>query len=791
MTLFDWWGLVGTGIQSAFAWMTFNRDAFADNVAMRQNQKYQQKNYQISWVAIARDDIRDMMGISVNRINNYMIVATLILSIAAGTVVGVSFDERCPGFLVNAFYLCMGTSLTFLLLAIMFGVSGQNSAFTNTMKLLTYQVRPENPAEYSHEYMQQAQWIEQNGVRSLFRIPGLRPNYRTDPLPGGLKDGEGRAIAGVVSPKEKATADVNLEDATPLESLVVRTTHTWYLTKFAQFMRLWHPYDTSSKYAMGLGIISLGQGTAYFSLGTLISHRRLDNFSALVITAVFVFIVLLSTMQHLHNKTRAFRYSVFAVLSSGPFFGAVGTVTDLDRVRQVVVPLCFLCHALFWLLALLLTHHPTTLRDDTLLSGGGFWAEGQTGSALAATDSGCDLGQIGNRGGRHKESGWQEQHGQHQQADVEAADDQMRRRRGDWDAAVPEGCCGMPWKMDALIGEAGRKNSSKRAAASAYLSGDRQPTVGTADSHCPDHWPTDDVEFDEKASGTKLHISHLMKLTLLVSLLLWLLLFGWAVNAFWIGPSTLQARPIDVQWPGPLFHPESVACVGGRVFTADRFRVFELSLEGPARPVACSLRRPITDLAAGCDAAHGCRPLVLASGSAAGDYSTPSQVVACGNSSQADSWQLLQDNVPAELLTVSAPNGVTGDLQEQRLITSRKGELVQHMWSAEEEGPRGWMPEWSLGSISPSGNQLDAERTEALVALGATASRLLAFRDALPARLQIEVRSLSTLEVLGRWRLPKEALPLASGCAWTSSSALVLRRSAAGEPPRLFSVELP
>ncbi|CAE7900822.1 Shal, partial [Symbiodinium necroappetens] len=148
---------------------------------------YQQKNYNISWIAIARDDIRDMMGISVNRINNYMIVATLILSVAAGSIVSVSFSPDCPAFVCFAFYLSTSISVIYLMLSIMFGVKGQNSAFTNTMKLLTYQVRPENPAEYTHDYMKQAQWVERNGLAALFRIPGIMPFYNTDAQKDKLK----------------------------------------------------------------------------------------------------------------------------------------------------------------------------------------------------------------------------------------------------------------------------------------------------------------------------------------------------------------------------------------------------------------------------------------------------------------------------------------------------------------------------------------------------------------------------------------------------------------------------
>mmetsp|Transcript_86818 Transcript_86818/g.274031 ORF Transcript_86818/g.274031 Transcript_86818/m.274031 type:complete len:796 (-) Transcript_86818:67-2454(-) len=795
MTLFDWWGFVGTGIQSAFAWMTFNRDAFADNVAMRQNQKYQQKNYQISWVAIARDDIRDMMGISVNRINNYMIVATLILSVAAGTVISVSFEDSCPGFLVNAFYLCMGTSLTFLLLAIMFGVSGQNSAFTNTMKLLTYQVRPENPAEYSHEYMQQVQWIEQNGPRSLFRLPGLKPSYHTDPQ---AKGGSVEVAVCAALPQDVAADDINLEDATPLESLVVRSSHTWYLSKFAQFMRLWHPYDTSSKYAMGLGIISLGQGTAYFSLGTLLSHRHLDEFSALVVASVFIFMVLLSTMQHLHSKTWPFRYGVFALLSSGPLFGCVGAVTDAG-VRQVVVPLCFLCHAAFWFFALLLLTDPTTLKNDLNLSEGGFWAEGQDASTLVAQASGCDLGRRGNRTVRQDalQSAFRGQ----QPDDPEVAGGPVvRQRHADYDGALVDGCCGLPFSGGGGRGNESSINANKRTDARAYLERDRSPKVGTADSHCPDHWPTDDAEFEEKAMGTKLHTSNLVKLTLVVTLLLWLLLCGWAIVEFWIDPVSMQVRPsmgfnltaveaVEVQWPGPLFHPESLACTRGSIYVADRFRVFELSTRGPARPVACGLRRPIVSIAAGCDKAQGCRPLVLTSSGAAGEHGAPSEVVDCGrqggsNASSSSSWPLLQDDVPAELLAVSSYRSDTSNIREERLVVARGGELLQHMWLQEAQG---WTPEWVLGSLGIA-HLAGSAGKDSLIGLGAAQHRLFAFRETRP---HVDARSLTDLKVLAQLRLPAEALPLAGGCAWSDSSALVLRRSALGDPPRLFRVELP
>jgi len=215
--------------------------------------------------------------------------------------VSVTLDSNCPDFLVLAFYLSIGTSIVFLMLSIMFGVKGQNCAFTNTMSLLTYQVRPENPAEYSHDYMKQAQWIEQNGLQSLFRIPGVFPNYHTAPetvTPDSFANMKGHV--------KDSTQGVNLEDATPLESLVRRSSHTWYLTKFAEFMRLWHPYDTYSKFSMGLGVIALGQGSAYFMSSKLaVLDTYLSPLVACIVTATFMYMVVTVTIQNFIQESFA------------------------------------------------------------------------------------------------------------------------------------------------------------------------------------------------------------------------------------------------------------------------------------------------------------------------------------------------------------------------------------------------------------------------------------------------------------------------------------------------------
>lgn len=782
MAFLDAWGFLGTGIQSAFAWIAYNRDAFADNVSMRQNQKYQQKNYQISWIAIARDDIRDMMGISVNRINNYMIVATLILSISAGSIVSVSFNERCPSFVVFAFYLSLSISCIYLMLAIMFGVKGQNSAFTNTMKLMTYQVRPENPAEYSHDYLKQAQYIEKCGLKALFRMPGLQPNYHVEEDWSGFgergavqstkQDGQGLrqtarpAVIGrsAEAPKtDEKAGRTNLEDATPLESLFKRTTHTWYLTKFAQFMRLWQPYDTYSKYSMGLGIVCLGQGSAYFFLGHLVSQTRyLSEWAAIVLVFAFVYMVVLVTLQNFKARDPLLRLALFALLTAGPTLAAIGAVTPHEPLRLLVVPLCFAAHLLFWVLALKIAWQELT--DKTLDFSGefSFW-------------------------GKKKD------------------DDEESQRQGD---ERPE-----QWNP-APCQETSESAEKRRCAAACNSQAAAGASREEAQRSVSDHWPTDDDEFADKASSTSVYIRQTVRCTVFISGALWFAMFLWAAVVCWVEPLFAMKQEVEVPlvagpavdmevlWPSPLFRPTTIACAGIRVFAADGFRVFELfptigsRSALPAEEVPCGLERPIVGLTAFCDLASSssaaaapglCRPMALVRG--AGNASAVNEVVECG---PGGARPLLQDSKPAGLVA-AFPQGSAED--PQRLVSAREGELVQFVASAD-----GWAPEWNLGAVpfftpGAAGNvEATAQAGEAAVGVAASGGRLLLFRASGDARHSIEARSLQTLAVDGRWLLPPGLGPIASGCAWDKANAIVLpagSSSSAASTPRLVRVALP
>eukprot|EP00928_Gymnodinium_smaydae_P096472 TRINITY_DN8533_c0_g2_i4.p1 TRINITY_DN8533_c0_g2~~TRINITY_DN8533_c0_g2_i4.p1 ORF type:complete len:809 (+),score=175.26 TRINITY_DN8533_c0_g2_i4:65-2428(+) len=786
MGFFDWIGFTAAGIQSFFSWATFNRDGFVDNVQMRQNQMYQKKNYQISWTAIARDDIRDMMGISVNRINNYMLVATLILGVAASAVLGVSFEESCPDYLVYSFYLCVCISIVYLMLAIMFGVKGQNCAFTNTMKLLTAKIRPENPADYNHDYMKQAQWIERNGLLSLFRIPGVNPYYDTmheklvkegkrgpaKPFSTGRHHGEQTAVgvdemAGAVSP-----AGVCLEAATPLESLFKTSSHLWYLTKFNRFMELWKPYDNYSKFCMGLGIICLGQGSAYFSLGRLVTEGRSLTYSAAcIVTTGFVYMVVLVTTQNFKTKHPPVRFAVNVVLMAGPLFAAAAAVTLDVWVDRILVPLSFLSHFAFWLGAFSMAQRQEDVSQQEKLD----WlnktkSKGEPALAVAAAEA----------------------------ASASQASAEFWRQGG---------------------------------GSGAFHAAHDEEDAGA------DHWPTDDKEFEERSARTSFHIKRSVRQTLFMSAFLWGCMFVWSVVRFIRyaeadestlgdesggGGSTAAILGLDapgrpllsaggeqvaITWPSPLFRPSRVACAGGSVFFADRFSVFELTNGAVTRVDCGELDSPIADVAAFCNGLR-CAPILLLSSLGALASDRHSRVVDCatGNTST-----LFYDESSAEHLAIRAERPGQPLEAQQILVGHSSGDFVQYAWRSRRHG---WEPEAYLGKVHSAGATPDASAPAPPpfrgfdVSVGDGGGRLLLFwgvgasglagsrgRNGPTGKpIAVDARDLATMERSRAWAVADSIGPLQDGCATNGGFAAYVLRDQGPAPdgtaPALLQLRL-
>lgn len=713
-----WIKVLGAGgIQSVFTWGAYNQNSLRANISWRQVQQYQKKNYGIAWISIARRDILSMMGISVNRINNYLIIATLILGVDFGVIWSARFtsESEDPG-IIMAFYCNSMIAVIWLLMSIMLGIQGQNKAFSYTLKLLTWHMRPENPAQYDHDYMQQMQWLEQQGIFSLFRIPGLMPerNYGADQEASDLREHFGDAH----HEHRKSKADdmgEDIEDFTPLENLDVQTTHTWYIARYSDFMQLWLWHEKYARLTMGLGVISLLQGGLYFVVWR-ISH--LGDYSivhmhtpALIVAFFWLTILYIVVRANFKAVTAGTSANIWlAALLLAPLAAAFSCIADAFTVLDLVTwwfessfnLVCYALHAVFWALVLVLHENDNKILAEKRYVLGQFWSAEETDFT-----------------------------------DVSA----LEREREQSDRAIEV-------NVDSQSGadSAARNPLNVHAAQT--------------------EWPTDSAQFIRKVSRSRDAIRAIVKHLVTFTIVLWLFLIA-HYTAELIAyssdlaetnkplPAAVVKDDVYVDWSDEHLKLHSVACMQGKIFMANDQRIGQLHA-GRFHPLSCNLtaKAIIQDITVVCDNLDRCDLVVLQ----VVDNSTR-----VSNCRTGDSTRILQEAEPARHITLHEVNP-RGDWLSQKLIAAQDGNLIQYSWSSDRGA---WQADWVLGPTGESNG-------DRLVALSAFQSSLLLVYNGIDPSMAISRRDLNTRKRPEAWRLSRPYSPSVSGCALNAHELLAL-----------------
>lgn len=564
LTQTDWFGLTTGTIATAASGLGYNQACYASNVSMRQNQQYQEKNYHLAWAGVARDDIRSMMGITIERIQNYTLVATLIVSMVWACLLASSFSEGCPDIIKHAFWVSMGISIEYFALSIMFAVKGQNKAFVNTMRLLTWECRPENPARYDHDYMAQAQQFEKDGVRSIFRLPGMSAQYAEptqEEVPSSKREGrkqlrsetmvaakqheqrgpKSNAETGSVGSKRRQEPhEAQDQKSSPLEEVRPKTRQLAHLARFANFMQLWQPYDTQAKHCIGIGLLSLVQGAMYWTLGKFSGKTHsllsLDATALFLLTLMIVllYIVVMVYETSVKFNRRFTKWSVMVLFCGAPTMGCLATLLPEPLiVRQILAPTCALMHCLLFVIGYIQSFaemkKPSEITEKFITG-----PNGQKFTEFSQMDE--ELGQC----------------------------TQSASEKGDLDLSTT--------------------NPQEQAEATAVR---------------------DSVRRSVRAS-------------LLLASVIWFFVF---VSSF--SPLLELERHVEnveevpLQWTSRSVFPHAIAVAGEDAFVADKYRVFRVPvLGGTPQEVPCNFTGTIADVAATCESegAQECHPRVLLEG---------------------------------------------------------------------------------------------------------------------------------------------------------------------------------
>lgn len=722
----DIFGLTSGAAQTTSAGAAYNQAAYYACLQMKQNQIYQDKNYHLSWVATARGDIRSVMQASTNRMNNYILVGTLILQTAIGMLWGDNLAGESRLFIMAIYWLTMALSILFFTVSVLLSVKGMNSAFLNTMRLLTWETRPENPAAYDYDYMKQTNCFEHHGLRELFRMPGVGQTHfheseieKNKAEKGATATDKGGTTGATATdkggtPKEDPDAArqessapkmphpidptyglfERLEDhkETKLENLKPQTDQLLYFARMCQFMQIWQTHDTHSKYCLGLGLILMIKGSIYWCLGQLIDKATvMADTTAIMMMVIFTFVLLVMFQEVFTTRNCLIQLVMYLVVISEPVSAVCAVLLRERWTRTFFQIFNILSQALLFVVAFVFSKMETK-RPEQLSSK---YMVGPAGQRFSSYwDSSVHRGGGARAHGAFRDdsdsdhSGWSDDDGESSAYDSTSSDpcDDLCHKRPRTRSYASD-------EDDSDNSGSPFKGSTAGGARRVRLDSGRHTPGGGARRRRSEEKTVADIHRK---------VSRLFRSLLVVSMAAWVAAFVAIVCyhfqpiGVWLeGLSTpvLPTKVVPMTWQSPHFKPSALGCAQGKAFAANSFVVVELDLaSGTSQRYPCRVNRTIRDVTAACDGEGDCRPLVLLN---------DSRVVDCRSGADVE---LLQTKAPLLRFSLSsdvpANQRSTDILYNQSLMgVTAGGRFVEYQWRAQKNA---FAPLWQLEGPVPT-----------------------------------------------------------------------------------------
>ncbi|KAF4690789.1 pumilio domain member 4 [Perkinsus olseni] len=157
---------------------SYNKDVFVFDQTLRQQKVHQIQNIRLQQVGLYREDLRDLFGLTISKMDNYLVVNTLMLGFCIALFYDGVLPQQNPPWL---WWMCLDLSgsTIFLLISIWLSLHASITAQSMVVKLLTQWLRL--PLPRTEDIAAASATIEDYEccpVSSILRIPGLQ---RLDP----------------------------------------------------------------------------------------------------------------------------------------------------------------------------------------------------------------------------------------------------------------------------------------------------------------------------------------------------------------------------------------------------------------------------------------------------------------------------------------------------------------------------------------------------------------------------------------------------------------------------------
>jgi len=340
----------------------YNRDNFLYDRGMRQKQEFKVLGYRNRQAGLWREDVRDLVGLTERKMDSYLIVNTLQLSMCIMLFAEGRLDPGTPDWLLFAYMLSVSGAFSYFLLSMWFAVHASIAAQAASVEILTQRVRLPIPTWEELERMRTyAASFENAGVANMLRVPfasavltpsGARSSDPDPPDPWGLEE-SGEHHHELQGRPEGTRSHIKL----------VQEASAKYKC-----------HDAFARVCMSFGTNQLLLALCYYCLGYVVVECGAP-FAGIVGPGVMV-CASMALMQLDFSLTHSELNVARALIASGPACSAVVSVLWAFRTKHaeslsmILLPVSYASHGLWllWSLNACGVHHvdghllPTTFR---------------------------------------------------------------------------------------------------------------------------------------------------------------------------------------------------------------------------------------------------------------------------------------------------------------------------------------------------------------------------------------------------------------------------------------------
>lgn len=255
--------VAGVAMSAVFG---YNREGFMFEGVLKQKRLYQEQAMRITQVELYREDIRDLLGFTVSKMDNYLLINALFVGFCIKVYTeGRPIAGHSTTWVLWLYAVAGASALLYFLLSMWLAMHASVSSHSFGVRLLTQFVRLAVPTQQELDAARTwAKDFEARRMGEILRVPlAARVAGRSQPLgpasqPSGLR--------------AKPAGDADVEQVLAQQAQEVAVLR--HVRQYRRVQRHWQAYDAYARVSMAAGINQLLFALGYYSTIVFLSENR-------------------------------------------------------------------------------------------------------------------------------------------------------------------------------------------------------------------------------------------------------------------------------------------------------------------------------------------------------------------------------------------------------------------------------------------------------------------------------------------------------------------------------------